>query len=194
LEVEMLPYDTARVSARFAAKVAYGEPDDCWLWQGALCRGYGSFMIGPRQHGAHRVAWILEHGREIPKGMHVLHDCPGGDKKACVNPAHLRIGTNADNRADAVRKRQMARGARHGTYTKPWTRQYGNNHGSRRHPERLARGERVSRSVLTEVIVRHIRLVYAAGLASQKQLGRVFGVSQATIWGIVERKTWRHVE
>lgn len=190
----MLPYDTVRVYARFAAKVAYGEPGECWLWQGALCRGYGSFMVGPRQQGAHRIAWELEHGRPIPKGMHVLHDCPGGDIKACVNPAHLRIGTNAENRADAVRKRQMARGDRHGTRTKPWTRQYGNRHGSKRHPERVPRGEQASCVILTEIIVRHIRLVYAAGLASQSELARVFDVSQATIWAIVEGKTWRHVE
>jgi hypothetical protein len=33
--------------------------------------------------------------------MHILHLC---DTRACINPLHLRVGTNTDNIMDSVRK------------------------------------------------------------------------------------------
>ena len=81
---------------RFWAK-AFKSIDECWYWTGSVKgKGYGQFWYEGRSTRAHRVAWLLTHGK-IPKGKHVLHTC---DNRQCVNPAHLYLGTNKDNCRD----------------------------------------------------------------------------------------------
>jgi hypothetical protein len=87
--------------SRFWSYVVKDGPEDCWLWTGALDRwGYGVGRANRRWALAHRVAFALANG-EIPPGALVLHAC---DMPACVNAAHLRLGTNADNMRDMVAK------------------------------------------------------------------------------------------
>src|SRR4051812_25042735 len=89
---------------RFWSKVAIRGPDECWPWQRAKeSSGYGRFRWNGRSALAHRVAHMLcngaiEGGR---RGPVVMHSC---DNPSCCNPAHLSVGTHADNVADKQAK------------------------------------------------------------------------------------------
>lgn len=96
---------TARQHIHFWKFVDKRGADECWEWQGASKheRGfrYGRFFVAKQKAvGAHRYAFMLANG-PIPDGLHVLHIC---DNPPCVNPAHLRLGTQRDNMQDRKQK------------------------------------------------------------------------------------------
>ncbi len=148
------------------------KTDGCWLWRGGGLRGYGIFSsrrLG--RHGyAHRFAWEFTHG-PIPDGLRVLHRC---DNPPCCNPAHLFLGTQADNVADMWAKGRGAKGDRS---------------GPRRHPERLPRGERHPSAKLTAAQVAEIRAT-PMRRGMQRAFARRFGVSEATVSMVVHGKVW----
>lgn len=84
----------------------------CELFDGPLTAdGYGD--RGRRQarrdglsRRAHRAVWQKAHG-PIPAGLVVRHAC---DTPACIALAHLELGTQADNVADAVERDRLSRG------------------------------------------------------------------------------------
>lgn len=84
------------------------------------------------------------------------------DNPPCCNPAHLLLGTHKDNMQDKAKK---------GRSNIP----SGENHGNAK---------------LTYENVADIRSKYASGSYLQKELARIFGVSQVTICRIVRGEQW----
>lgn len=148
---------------RFWAKVRRGSSDECWLWTGYIGReGYGYFQFSTKNaRKAHRVSWELANGPLPPgAGYHgtcVLHRC---DVRHCVNPAHLFLGSNADNMADMVAKGRAKRGEAHF-----WAK-------------------------LTEAAAREIIVRYAGGGESHRSLAAKYGVTKSTITNVLSGRTW----
>jgi len=106
---------------RFWSKVDK-SPEGCWLWNGSIDPyGYGRIGVGSEVDKTakvvkvHRFSWELAHG-PIPPGEHygttcVLHRC---DVPACVNPAHLFLGTQTDNMRDMRKKKRGNIGEKNG--------------------------------------------------------------------------------
>ena len=160
-----IPKLSERNLLRFWSKVHKGNPDECWPWVAAKANGYGRVWLGGspptgRLYPAHRIAWVLVNS-PIPDGLCVCHHC---DNPACVNPAHLFLGTNEDNMADMVAKGRQVRGELHG------------------------------RAKLTEAEVRAIRREYAVGDITYREIGEQYRVSLPLIHNIVHRKRWKHVD
>ena len=93
-----------RQRANFEAMVSPEPNTGCWLWAGYVNPdGYGHFNLGGKIERSHRVAYLEAKGN-IPSGYLVLHRC---DQPSCVNPDHLRIGTDVENADDKARRRRV---------------------------------------------------------------------------------------
>lgn len=90
------------------------EPDcnsGCWLWTGAVSSyGYGRFCRSGTRHDAHRASYERSFGPILP-GAVVRHKC---DTPACINPAHLVVGSKADNTHDMLARGRYFKGNRRG--------------------------------------------------------------------------------
>lgn len=138
----------ATVEERFFAKVIK-SPSGCWNWNTPKAsRNYGTFTPFGRGSTvkAHIFAYELLVG-EVGK-MFVLHKC---DNKACVNPAHLYLGTQGDNMRDASERGQIRDGMR--------------KHGA----------------APVQALNEQIFALYSAGEMTQEEVARHFGVSQASV-------------
>jgi hypothetical protein len=138
-------------------------PGGCWLWRGAIKdTGYGVLQRGRRGQGlvrAHRFAYEHFVG-PVPDGLELRHSC---DVRHCVNPAHLSVGTRADNMRDMVERGR-------------WT------------PRPAMRGERNGNARLTTDQALAIR----QDMRTLREIARDFGVSISTASLIRRGSRWAH--
>jgi hypothetical protein len=159
-----LSFMTTAQADRFWSKV--DKSGECWLWTAAIDgNGYGKFQI--------TTGWHLKSGR--PTQVHVraprlslalatgqwptlfvLHAC---DTPLCVNPAHLREGTQKENIADVSARGRMGR------------------RGKNPNP---VRGERHWKAKLTSAQVAEMRSRRGRGETLQK-IAAAFGISESHV-------------
>lgn len=94
------------VLERVLANVMTNE-NGCWLWMGARNKGgYGALWLDGEVKYTHRVVGVVFLALDEDSGQYVLHNC---DTRACCNPSHLRLGSHADNMADASAKGRLSK-------------------------------------------------------------------------------------
>ena len=150
---------TAEV-ARFFDKVQITK--SCWPCTDSLDgHGYGRLTFRGKRFQAHRFSYELFVG-PIEAGKHVLHrkEC---SNRACVNPNHLYLGTNADN----VRDREL------------WGK--------------TSVGENNCNSKLTEEDVLTIRHLHKQKGFGYTKIARLFPVCHVNVGGICKRQYWKHI-
>lgn len=132
----------------------------CRLWNRCYDRsGYGWVRYEGKARSAHRVSYQVFVG-PIPDGLCILHSC---HTPACIEPKHLRVGTQGDNMVD----RALA--------------------------GRYANGERHCRSKLKNSEVLEIKRLYSLGGVSYRQLAKQFGIAYVTIGKIIRGERWKEV-
>jgi len=126
--------------------------------------GYGAVGVLGTSMKAHRVAWMIHHNCSVPEGKDILHSCVAS--RTCCNPAHLRPGTDLENRRDAMNQGRAK-----------YVNVKGSDHG---------------RSKLTDADVIKIRALSASGVTNKK-IGPMFGVTPSMVSYIKNRRNWNHL-
>lgn len=140
------------------------DADGCIIWQGSLnSDGYGSMTIDQKGYKVHRWVAFLVYGPR-PSKVVVMHSC---DKPSCVNPDHLRFGSQQDNIADMVAK---------GRGFVP-----------------VNKGDTHSQAILNSAKVLEIRDLLENTDLFQWQIAERYGVKQVTISDIKRGRRWGHV-
>lgn len=169
----------SQTNTRFRASLlAMKDVAGCWESPFGYPNDDGHVRIGSRSNRvfAHKLAWVLGGGQDIPTDGKILHTCDNPpcvrndtvgiyvvDGIECPRIGHLFLGTVAINNTDKAGK------------------------------GRSTKGEDYWSARLTEDGVRDIRAAVQAGSTLTSQADK-YGVSINCISALIKRKTWRHVE
>jgi len=148
---------------KFHSKYIQRGVDECWEWVANKdSHGYGCIKINNKTRGAHRVMYELVNQVALVHKEFVCHSC---DNPACVNPAHLFIGTHTENMKDMVNK---------GRSYKP-------------------KGESNSNSKVTEEDVLTMREMYSTGNYTQAELCDRYPIKKSQMSNILRGDNWREL-
>ena len=139
--------------------LACSTPEMCWTWPYSTAQGRGVVRICGVLKSVARLVCEAAHGPPPGDEHQALHGC-GNGHLGCINPHHLRWGTQVENMADAVL---------HGT---------------------AARGERQGGAKLTEADVIAIRQRYAEGGVLQRELAAEYGITRENARDIINGRRW----
>lgn len=164
---------------RFWSRVAISGDDECWNWTaGKNGVGYGVFYCdtgsGRRAMLSHRFSLGVSLKKDLPRELFVLHSC---DNPACVNPHHLRLGTQKENMRDAVIRNRMSKPPLNAHYRKA----------------NYIKGEDVWNQSLTEPEVREIWRLHLAG-QNNTQISAAVGHPVHVIADVCRGRSWRHLD
>ncbi len=141
---------------------AVHDPSGCILWtRGTYRGGYGSIRHNGMTYGAHKLSWELANDAKVPDGMYVCHSC---DTPACINPAHLFLGTQKQNVLDMMAKGRRVWGV----------------------------GRKVHTAKLTDEDIPLIRAARKNG-EKISDIARRYGVGTTAISDVVLLKRWKHI-
>ncbi len=136
------------------------DENGCWIWpEGIDTQGYGQMRVFGVLVRVSRISYQLYKGA-ITDGKFVCHTC---DVRACINPAHLWLGTASDNMQDMIKKGRQRKADKRG----------GNNSNAR----------------FTEEDVIYIR----HSLLSASELAAIYNTRANTIKRIRSGQRWPHL-
>ena len=139
------------------------KTDSCWVWLGSTVGGYGNFGLEGGTVRAHRFSYEM-YKSQIPKTKNkhdycVLHTC---DNPLCVNPEHLKLGSQIENILDRHKK------------------------GRDYKPKGLFNPAAKLNYEKAEII----RAEYESGGTSLPKLAKKYGVGTSTIYRVIKKKVW----
>jgi hypothetical protein len=151
---------------RFWSKVDIGSADECWEWNGPISNcGYGNFSVGGKRSPDFRQ-WAAHR-----YAWFITH----GELLPELNVCH-----KCDNRR-CVNPNHLFLGTN------------ADNVRDKVKKQRQARGSKQGHSKIAETDISVIVRLYNDG-KSQREIGEMVGLSQATISRILRRDLWTHVE
>lgn len=169
----------------------YQGLDQCWIWKaGKDGKGYGAFKIGKKQYLAHRIAWYLANGPIPESAPCILHKC---DNPQCVNPSHLKTGTQKENAGDCANKKRTSQGDKHPFRKNPELCARGERCGAYTMPWTIRKGSLNGRAKLTEAKVIKMREIHRTTKNTYADIGMLFGVAETTTANAIKGKSWKHI-